>query len=131
FLPCQFANIGDRLVFSNGIGVLALLSIVLIVAFGGITDHLIPLYAVGVFLSFTLSQFGMVRRWLTRREEGWQRSAVINGVGGIATAVVLVVIAVTKFWAGEPFHLFGLQMRLGAWMVVLIIPLMVLAFARI
>jgi hypothetical protein len=175
FLPRQFANRGDRLVFSNGVIILAIFSCVLVAAFGGDTSRLIPLYAVGVFLSFTLSQLGMVRHWLkigraqevraaTRglkqgpnanysqamSEEGakledihvsvtpetiagrnpidradiqkqaahWRKSIVINGVGAIATSIVLAVLILTKF-----IH--------GAWIVVLLIPLLVMMFRAV
>jgi amino acid transporter len=115
YVPRQFANQGDRLVFSNGILILSGLAIVLVVAFAGDTHALLPLYAVGVFLSFTLSQSGMVRRWLRRREPGWRWRVWVNGVGATATAVVLVTLAVTKFVE-------------GAWIVVLVIPLLVATF---
>lgn len=178
FLPRQFANRGDRLVFSNGIVILALFSAVLVIAFGGDTSRLIPLYAVGVFLSFTLSQAGMVRHWLRERDtlrakdvgasgaaqtphqaanasgassaalddsggataplpdaslaasedihstampaspaevSHWRKSIAINGVGAVATFIVLVVFIITKF-----IH--------GAWIVVALIPLLVLMF---
>jgi hypothetical protein len=169
FLPRQFANRGDKLVFSNGILILALFSGVLVAAFGGDTSRLIPLYAVGVFLSFTLSQSGMVRHWLKERaqvarkmktlaaagkpavsappadsssalpdaelaaaeERGslfvndevtdsayWKKSILINGLGAIATFVVLCVFIITKF-----IH--------GAWIVVVIIPLLVVMFRSI
>ena len=85
YLPRQLANRGDRLVFSNGIIVLAASAAALLVAFGGITNALIPLYAIGVFSSFTLSQTGMVRHHLRLREPGWRRSAILNGVGAVAT----------------------------------------------
>src|SRR5439155_1634281 len=97
FLPRQLANIGDKLVYNNGIIVLAFLAILLIAIFKGSTHLLIPLYAVGVFLSFTISQTGMVKRWLTRREKGWRAGALINSVGALATGIVLVVITLTKF----------------------------------
>ncbi len=179
FLPRQFANRGDRLVFSNGIIILAVFSSILVVAFGGDTSRLIPLYAVGVFLSFTLSQSGMVRHWLKegraqrpaiepsrlgmnnlRSSEGnydglmweegakledihtsvtpeiiagrnpidradqqkqarhWRKSIAINGIGTIATFIVLVVLIITKF-----VH--------GAWIVVLLIPLLVMMFRAV
>src|SRR5439155_4837960 len=92
FLPRQLANIGDRLVFSNGIVILAVLAGLLVWLFRGITHHLIPLYAIGVFLSFTLSQAGIVKHWLTLKEPGWQKSAIINGIGSLCTGVVLIVI---------------------------------------
>lgn len=162
FLPRQLANRGDKLVFSNGIVILAVFSSVLVIAFGGDTSRLIPLYAVGVFLSFTLSQAGMVRHWLAERgnarakDEGksvddddereplpdamlaagddarvskfvedevtsranWKKSMLINGLGAVATFVVLCVFIVTKF-----VH--------GAWIVVVIIPLLVFVFRSI
>ncbi|MDQ2920911.1 MAG: APC family permease [Acidobacteriota bacterium] len=168
FLPRQFANRGDKLVFSNGIIILAIFSSILVAAFGGDTSRLIPLYAVGVFLSFTLSQTGMVRHWLKQRagartrskaaqtrraalasrelEEGeaipdlqlaaaetraplfvndevtdvthWKKSIAINGLGAIATFVVLCVFVTTKF-----IH--------GAWIVVVLIPLLVVMFRSI
>lgn len=118
YLPRQFASIGDRLVYNNGILVLAALSCILLVVFKASVHALIPLYAIGVFLSFTLSQTGMVVRWWRRRERGWVGPAMINGVGAIVTAVVLVVVSVTKF-----SH--------GAWVVLLIIPALVLVFHRI
>jgi len=115
FLPRQMANIGDRLVFSNGIIVLAVLAGALVITFGGITHHLIPLYSVGVFLSFTLSQAGMVRRWFRLRSPGWQRNAAINGFGACATLVVLLVIAYTKFASGDPIRIPLLTTPLGYW----------------
>jgi amino acid transporter len=150
FLPQQFLNVGDRLVFSNGILLLAFFSALLAWVFGGDTSRLIPLYAVGVFLSFTLSQAGMVRHWwregMRSRDAGstpsppvgatedsaasrvpksippgaqsWRRSIVINGLGALATATVLVIFLLTKF-----VH--------GAWIVAVIVPLLVLMFRAI
>lgn len=118
FLPRQLANIGDRLVFNNGIIGLAVLSGLLVVGFGGITHHLIPLYAVGVFLSFTLSQAGMVRHWFKERSPGWVQSSLVNGFGALCTLVVLAVIAVTKFTAGEPIHLGLLTTPMGIWLLL-------------
>ena len=106
FLPRQFRNVGDRLVYSNGIVVLSAVAIVLIVAFDANLDKLIQLYIVGVFTAFTLSQVGMVRHWLRERERGseaqrgWQVSIVINAVGAVCTALVLVVTSATKFVHG-------------------------------
>ncbi len=100
FMPRQFTFRGDRLGFSNGILLLAGAASVLLVLFGAEVTRLIPLYALGVFASFTLSQSGMVRRWWRLREPGWQASMVINGVGAGATAVVAVIIGVTKFMGG-------------------------------
>ncbi|HEX3249126.1 MAG TPA: APC family permease [Pyrinomonadaceae bacterium] len=163
FLPRQFANRGDRLVFSNGIVILAIFSGILVIAFGGDTSRLIPLYAVGVFLSFTLSQSGMVVHWLRERRKlrteksrsavqataakkdgssalpdvgfededrsyfvtdevtapaNWKKSLAINAVGALATFIVLCVFIATKF-----IH--------GAWIVVVVIPLLVLLFKAI
>jgi len=115
FVPRQFANLGERLVFSNGIMVLGALAALLLVLFGGETHALIPLYAVGVFISFTLSQSGMVRRWWHRREPGWRHRLAINGVGAVTTGIVTLVIAATKFT-----H--------GAWIVVLVVPTLVATF---
>ena len=113
YLPRQLANRGDRLVFSNGIVALALFAAILIVTFGGITTALIPLYAVGVFTGFTLSQTGMVMHHLRLKEPGWQRNVVINGIGATATFVVLMIVAITKFSS-------------GAWVPVLVVPIVVL-----
>jgi amino acid transporter len=118
FIPRQFATRGDRLVFSNGILILGGTAAVLVVIFQGDTHALIPLYAVGVFISFTLSQGSMVRRWMSRREEGWWWRAWVNAIGATITGIVLVVIAVTKFT-----H--------GAWIVVLLIPLLVILLLTI
>jgi len=115
YLPRQFANRGDRLVFSNGILFLAGASAGLIVAFGGITNALIPLYAVGVFTSFTLSQAGMTRHHRREREEGWRRGLVINAVGATATLVVLLIVGVTKF-------------AVGAWLPIVVIPIIIAGF---
>jgi amino acid transporter len=118
YLPRQLANRGDRLVFSNGIVFLAGAAAVLLVAFGGITNALIPLYAVGVFTGFTLSQVGMVRHHQRHREEGWRWKVVLNGVGAVATFVVLMIVAVTKFTS-------------GAWLPVIVIPAIVVVFKAI
>ena len=118
YLPRQFANRGDRLVFSNGVIFLAAAAGGLIIAFGGVTNALIPLYAVGVFTSFTLSQAGMVRHHLKEREPGWRRSTVINGIGATATFVVLIIVAVTKFSS-------------GAWLPIVVIPAVILLFKGI
>jgi amino acid transporter len=115
FLPRQFTNRGDRLAYSNGILILALISASLLVVFAGDTHALIPLYAVGVFLSFTLKQAGMVRYWLRERGPGWLFGIAVNGTGAATTGVVLVIIAVTKF-----SH--------GAWMVIALIPVLVWMF---
>src|SRR5206468_3637154 len=115
YLPRQFMNQGDRLAFSNGILVLSAFAAILIVAFRGDTQSLLPLYMIGVFVSFTLSQAGMVIHWRQSKEPGWQTSALINGVGAVVTAVVLVIVAVTKTLE-------------GAWIVLLLIPMIVMVF---
>ena len=115
YLPRQFANQGDRLVFSNGILILSAFAIVLILAFDGDTHALLPLYAIGVFISFTLSQSGMVRRWLRLRDPGWLRRMLINGTGALATLIVLATLTITKFHE-------------GAWIVVVVIPVLVVIF---
>ena len=118
FLPRQFASQGDRLVFSNGIFILSFLSAALVWLFNAKEHHLLPLYALGVFLGFTISQTGMVRHWLKLRGRRWGIKATINGMGALATFVVMVVITVTKFT-----H--------GAWVVVLVLPIMVFGFYNI
>ncbi len=118
YMPNQFALLGDRLVYSNGILLLALASSALLVIFGGETTRLIPLYAVGVFLSFTLSQSGMVVHWWRLRGTHWVIKALINGLGAVATAVVLIVFIVTKF-------------VYGAWIVVLWIPIFISFFLAV
>lgn len=118
YLPRQLGNRGDRLVFSNGVLILSGMAIALIVAFQAQVSALIPLYAVGVFTGFSLSQFGMVRHHLRLREPKWQRGLVINAVGCLATTIVLGVVVVSKF-------------TIGAWVPVLVIPLIVLVFRRI
>lgn len=117
FLPRQLANLGDRLVFSNGIAVLSGSAGLLIILFGGDTHRLIPLYAVGVFLAFTLSQSGMVVRHLRRREGRYRLHAAVNAAGATATGAALLVIGVTRFT-----H--------GAWIVIFLIPIFVFAFLR-
>ncbi|MGQ0617856.1 MAG: APC family permease [Acidimicrobiia bacterium] len=118
YLPRQLHNRGDRLVFSNGIVALAAVAGLLIVIFGGITTALIPLYAVGVFCGFTLSQYGMVKHHQRLREEGWRKNAVVNGIGAVATAIVLIVVVVSKF-------------TIGAWVPVVLIPCIALGLTRI
>ncbi|MBW4550695.1 MAG: amino acid permease [Aphanocapsa sp. GSE-SYN-MK-11-07L] len=118
FLPRQLAILGDRLVYSNGIILLSLCSAALIIIFKGSTTAIIPLYAVGVFNSFTLSQAGMVRHWFKAKTAGWQASAAMNAAGAIAPAIVLTIIIWTKF-------------ALGAWLVVVAIPLLVWLFVAI
>ncbi len=118
FLPHQYAHRGERLAYSTGIITLGILSAMLLWAFKGVTDALIPLYAVGVFSAFTLSQTSMVRRWLTRKEPGWQHNWIVNAIGACTTGLVLVVIIATKF-------------LYGAWIVCLLIPLIILMFLTI
>src|SRR5204862_6186333 len=97
FVPRQFANQGDRLVFSNGIIILSGFAILLIVVFGGDTHALLPLYAIAVFLSFTLSQSGMVRHWLRDGGPGWHWRLAVNGTGAVVTCIVMLTLATTKF----------------------------------
>lgn len=118
YLPRQLSFLGDRLVFSNGMMVLAVLTGALILGFGGDTHALIPLFAVGVFVAFTLSQAGMVVHWLRLRGPGWQPKALVNGIGAAATTVTLVVVALSKFAE-------------GAWMVLALIPAIVWMFRTI
>jgi amino acid transporter len=118
YLPRQFANRGDRLVFSNGILFLAVAAGALLIAFGGLTTLLIPLYAVGVFTSFTLSQTGMVRHHHRLREPGWRRGIAINGVGAVATFIVLSIVAITKF-------------AVGAWLPIVVVPAIIALFVSI
>jgi len=125
FAPHQFAHRGDRLSYSNGIILLTLLAAALIIVTGGNVNDLINLYVIGVFNSFTLSQASMVKRWWTRRTPGiegyepqWRRNIALNGVGAVVTFVVLLITAVTKF-----AH--------GAWLVVVLVPILMSAFWRI
>jgi amino acid transporter len=118
FLPHQFSFRGDRLAFSVGIVTLGVMAGLLLLVFNGATDALLPLYAIGVFTSFTLSQSGMVLRWWRLRPPGWRVNLLINGVGATATLVVAVILAAEKF-------------REGAWIVMIIIPLLVLMFLAI
>jgi amino acid transporter len=118
FLPRQFAQRGDRLVFSNGVVALGIFAALLVIAFGAREQALLHLYAVGVFMSFTLSQFGMVQRWRRLKTPGWQRNAAINMLGSTVTGLVLVVIASTKFLE-------------GAWAVLALIPIMVIILRAI
>jgi amino acid transporter len=118
YLPHQFANRGDRLVYSNGIIFLAGMAIVLEIAFGGNVSKLIPLYAVGVFTGFTLSQTGMVVHHYRHRAPSWKWHSVINGVGAFATLTVTLIVVIVKFQS-------------GAWVPAAIIPLLVLMFSLI
>jgi hypothetical protein len=111
-MPRQFAMRGDRLAYSWGIVVLASLAALLIVIFKGETHLLIPLYAVGVFIDFTISQSGMIRHWLRERSHGWRRRLAINAFGAFLTGSVAIVVISVKFWD-------------GAWIVLVLIPLIV------
>ena len=113
FFPRQFSFRGERLAFNAGIVALALVSIVLVVAFRGRVEALIPLYAIGVFTAFTLSQAGMVRHWYKERGPGWRRSAFLNGLGATTTAIVVAIFAIAKF-------------ALGAWIILLVVPILVI-----
>ncbi|MDQ4064443.1 MAG: APC family permease, partial [Actinomycetota bacterium] len=112
FMPGQFKNRGDRLVYSNGIVILAVFAALLVYAFDANLTQLIQLYLIGVFLSFTLAQFGTVVRWRSIKTPGWRRSATINSIGGAVTGVVLVVVILTKFGR-------------GAWIVIVAIPVLI------
>jgi amino acid transporter len=118
YLPRQFASRGDRLVFSNGVIILGVAASALIALFDGSTHLLIPLYALGVFTSFTLSQVGMVRRWLIRRPAGWRPKAVISGLGAATTGLVMAVTALAKFAD-------------GAWIVVVLGAALIVGFMSI
>src|SRR5205085_8669677 len=118
FFPRQFVNLGDRLVYSNGIVLVAALASALIVIFSANVESLLHLYVVGVFTAFTLSQTGMVRYWRRTRDRGWQRRAAVNAVGAAATGLVTLIVIETKFAE-------------GAWAVMVAIPLMVAAFYAI
>ena len=112
FMPRQFSARGDRLAFSNGIIMLAAVAMLLVTAFHGDTTALVPLYAIGVFVCFTLSQAGMVVHWFRSKEQGWRWRAALNGLGAVATGLVSIVQVLTKFTA-------------GGWIVVLIIPIII------
>ncbi|HEX7312140.1 MAG TPA: APC family permease [Gaiellaceae bacterium] len=115
FFPRQFVNLGDRLVYSNGIVLVAGLASALIVIFAANVNSLLHLYVLGVFTAFTLSQYGMVRYWRRTRDRGWQWRAAVNGLGAATTLLVTLVVIETKFTE-------------GAWAVTVAIPLMVAAF---
>ncbi len=118
YLPRQLTFLGDRLVYSNGIVLLAGLAGGLVLVFEGDTHRLIPLFAIGAFLAFTLSQAGMVFHWLRERGRNWQVKAALNGLGTLTTLATLLIIGVSKFLE-------------GAWIVILLVPLVVLGFRRI
>jgi amino acid transporter len=118
YLPHAFAYRGRRLVYSYGIFVLAALTSLLLILFGGVTDRLIPLYAVGAFLAFTLSQTGMVVHWFKRRGPHWQRSILVNGLGAFVTGVTVIVVLLAKFTE-------------GAWITVIFIPMLIFLFRAV
>ncbi len=118
FMPRQLTKRGHRLVFSNGIITLSISAIVLVIVTGAKVDRLIPLYAIGVFTSFTLSQAGMAKHHLTRKEPGWKVGLFVNGTGALMTLVVCLIISVTKF-----MH--------GAWVIIVLVPIMVWALMRL
>jgi amino acid transporter len=118
FLPRQLTKRGHRLVYSNGIVTLAVAAMVLVVATQAVVTQLIPLYAIGVFTGFTLSQSGMTRHHLRLREPGWQRGLVVNGIGAALSAIVTLIVAVTKFAD-------------GAWVILLVLPVMVVLLLRL
>jgi amino acid transporter len=118
FMPHQMATFGDRLVFSNGIIILGFFACLLLVIFQGDTHALIPLYAIGVFVSFSLSQAGMVRRWLLKKGLHWRKKLIVNGIGAITTGIATTIIAVTKFMQ-------------GAWIVFLLVAALIMMFRSI
>ncbi len=118
YLPRQLNNLGDRLVFSNGILLLAGAVAVLIILFGGDSHALIPLFAVGVFLAFTLSQSGMVIHWVRVQGKNWQLKALINGIGAVTTAITFLVVVVSKFFD-------------GAWIIAVLVPALIFVFLKI
>lgn len=118
YMPHQMASFGDRLVFSNGIFILGFFACLLLIIFHGDTHALIPLYAIGVFVSFTLSQAGMVKRWLIKRGLHWRKKLVVNGIGAITTGVATAIIATTKFVQ-------------GAWIVFLLVAILIMMFRGI
>ena len=118
YLPFAFTLRGRRLVYSGGVYVLALAAAFLLILFRGVTDRLIPLFAIGAFLAFTLSQAGMVQHWRRKRGQGWQLSMTVNGIGAVATGITVCVVLVTKFTS-------------GAWITALVIPTMILLMLAI
>jgi len=118
YMPHQMATFGDRLVFSNGIVILGVFACFLLILFHGDTHALIPLYAVGVFISFTLSQTGMVRRWLTKKGPHWRKNLIVNGAGAVTTGIATIILATTKFTQ-------------GAWIVFLLILILIWMFRSI
>ncbi len=118
YLPRQLANLGDRLVYSNGIVVLGIVAGLLLALFRGNVHSLIPLYAIGVFLCFSLNQAGMVKHWHRVREKGWKTGLVINGIGAVVTTTVFMIILVTKFTS-------------GGYLIIVAIPILILLFLSI
>src|SRR5690606_28358186 len=118
FLPRQLMNLGDRLVYSNGIVILSLFAMLLIIVYHADYNAMMPLYAIGVFLSFTLAQWGMLNCHTTEQEPGWQRSALIHRLGALSTGVVTIILALGKFTE-------------GAWIVMVAIPLVLFVFQKI
>ena len=112
YFPRSMAFRGERLAFGSGIVVLAIISAGLVVFFGGHVESLIPLYALGVYTAFTLSQAGMVHHWFVERSSGWRRSAILNGLGAVATGLVVIVFAIAKFTE-------------GAWIIIVVVPILV------
>lgn len=133
YAPRMLAMLGDRLVYSNGIIILGILASMLVITFRGETHLIIPLYAVGVFLSFTLSQSGMVRHWIKSKESGYKRSMFINGLGAIVTGIATLVIGNEKFnWHFKTTSTFPyFSLTGGAWIVIILIPIMVFIFMSI
>ena len=118
FLPSQLTRYGDRLVFSNGIIALALLSSLLVILFKASVTRLIPLYAIGVFTSFTFSQLGMAKHHIVKKEEGWRLGLAVNGLGGIVSGIMTIIIAVVKFTG-------------GAWIILIAVPVMLSGLLRV
>jgi hypothetical protein len=132
FAPHLFGFRGDRLAFTTGILSLSVLAGVLLVLFQGSVDALIPLFAVGVFVAFTMSQAGMVVHWRRLRGPRWRSKALINGLGAAASAVVALVAGATKFVSGEPlFQVFGVDVRAGSWIVIALVPFLIANFLGI
>jgi amino acid transporter len=118
FLPKPMTKVNSRGVFANGILLLALAAGILIVAFSGSSHALVPLFAVGVFLAYTLSQTGMVRHWWRGRDGRWRMKALLNGMGAVATGITFIIVGYTKFVG-------------GAWIALLLIPTLVLVFLQV
>ena len=131
YAPHQLAFRGDRLAFSNGIVLLGILSALLIIAFGGSTGALLPLYALSVFAAFTFSQSGMVAHWRRLRTDGWRLKAGINGVGATVTALVALFAAVTNFMDPDLPIVPGLPIGWGSWVVLVIVPLFIWMFRKV